>query len=139
MPYEALTARILVDPARNKTLVKSRTNVPLFGAADSNLLFDYTTRGVIKSIPFLGVCEDDYDFSPISDLKSIIDSLFDPLSDVTTYLGEDKAPWDATQTYWHFTHKNIILENFSNFLDTYWDKQSGELKWVSLSNTQFVA
>jgi hypothetical protein len=92
---------------------------------------------MITSIPFLGVCEDN-DFYPSSDLKSIIERLFNPLSDVTTYLGEDKAPWDATQTYWHFIHKDNFFGNSSDFLDTYWDKQSGDLKWISVSNTKFV-
>jgi hypothetical protein len=58
----------------------------------------------------------------------MIDRLFSPHSDTTTYLGEDMAPWDATQTYWHFVHYEIF-EN-SAPIDTYWDMQTGKLKWI---------
>ena len=64
--------------------------------------------------------------------------MFNPLSNVTTYLGEDKAPWDATQTYWSFLHKDNFFGNSSDYLYTYWDKQSGELKWITVSNTKII-
>ena len=64
--------------------------------------------------------------------------MFNPLSDVTNYLGEAKAPWDATQTYWHFIHKDQFFNN-NDFIDTYWDMQSGELRWVRMNDTDFVA
>jgi len=74
----------------------------MFGGVDENFLFDFATKAEIAYIPFFNVCEAGR-FSPILDLRTDYNRVFDPLSDVTSFKGEIKAAWDS-ETYWYFTH-----------------------------------
>ena len=134
---DGYTTKILADSGRNKTLFKTRGYVPLTGATESNILYDYTLGHVTNSIPFLNVCQTN-DFFAASDLKTMLENILSPHSERTTYLGEDKAPWDTTQTYWHFRHTDKFL-NLTNVIETFWDTKSGELKWVHINDDIYVA
>ncbi len=66
----------------------------------------------------------------------MLTNIFNPLGKGTTYV-QGKAPWDATKTYWHFTHKDWYPQ-FTSIIETFWDIQSGDLKWVLVKKTNEI-
>ncbi len=98
------TTKMYVDSTRNKSLVKKRYIKPVTGPVELTYLYDYTLGDYTLFSPLLGICHFD-SFKPHNnDLKFWVEDNFDPFSENTTYLGEDKLPWDSTQTFWHFEH-----------------------------------
>ena len=107
--------------------------MPLIGATESNILYDYTLGLSTKFDPFKNFCWTK-DFYAQADLKTILENAFSPLSENTTFLGEDKTPWDTSQTFWHFTHLDEF-EAYTEKIETFWEIKSGELKWARMNSS----
>jgi hypothetical protein len=56
--------------------------------------------------------------------------LFDQKADLTQYLGEISPPWDRSTPSHKFTHKVTVYDIVFLF-DTYFDKATKGLKWIS--------
>jgi len=52
-------AVLLVDAVRNKAMLHSKIQVPLFGSINADMLVDFTNGSTMMYTPFLGLCERD--------------------------------------------------------------------------------
>ena len=59
------------------------------------------------------------------DVKSYLNSLFDPNSGRTNFVGEVSPLWDNTSKLWQFNHTLT-----TDFIQTFWKNPSGDLKYL---------
>jgi hypothetical protein len=139
-PFQGASGTLLVDSGRNKAMIHAKVGVPLFGNVDANLLIDYTRGEAITYIPFLNVCTLDR-FNQTLNLTEEFGKARDRTANLTTYLGEISPPWDRLTPSYKFSSQEQV-DNITYSAETYFEKASKALKWVSYRdndvNKQFV-